>query len=145
MKKDSKLTLIAVGVLAVAYLYLRKKKRDLIDGDVSSFSNASGCSGSDLSDAMSFCEGNALAGETTSVRRCKVRNNGTRRVTCQYDHDNGGVRYQDVTFGGLKRKRRNESSSFSNVGGARGECKDNYNYGLSARDCRKAVRQSGLV
>ena len=37
MKKDSKLTLIAVGVLAVAYLYLRKKKRDLIDGDICSF------------------------------------------------------------------------------------------------------------
>ena len=38
MKKDTKLTLIAVGILAVAYIYLMKKKKDLID-EPSSFSN----------------------------------------------------------------------------------------------------------
>lgn len=39
MTKDTKFTLIAVGALAVAYFYLRKKREDLIDSDVSSFSN----------------------------------------------------------------------------------------------------------
>lgn len=67
MTKDSKLTLIAVGVLAVAYLYLRKKKEDLV---------------------------------------------------------------------------ADSESSFSNVGGARRECDQNNNYGLSPRDCRKTVRQA---
>lgn len=134
MKRDTQLTILAVGVLAVAYIFLRKKKQDV-------FVNASGCSMSDLSELMDVCEGGAMEGETTSIRSCKVKRNGTRVGKCRYDSD-GGVRFSDVTIGGRQRLRRDVTSSFSNVGGARQFCRENNNMGLSGSECRKIARAS---
>ena len=141
MTKDTKFTIAAVGVLAVAYLYLRKKKGDLLAADSeSSFSNASGCSMSDLSDLMSTCEGGAMEGETASILSCKIKRNGTRVGKCRYDSD-GGVRYTDVTVGGGVRMNRDVASSFSNgSGAARKFCKDWKLGGFSSRqDCMTYV------
>ena len=71
----------------------------------SSFSNAVGCSSGQLAEAMTHCESMAQAGETTSIKRCKIKNNGVRRVTCQYTDTGGGIRYMDTDVGTRKLRR----------------------------------------
>tara|TARA_R110001592_G_scaffold321960_4_gene600691 strand:+ start:10830 stop:11147 length:318 start_codon:yes stop_codon:yes gene_type:complete len=100
MKKDMT-PIYGVAALAAIYFYIRYKKKQEAK---SSFSNASGCSSSDLSEAMDTCEGGAMQGETTSIKKCSVRNNGTRRVTCKYEGSNGGVRFRDIEVGGISQK-----------------------------------------
>ena len=58
---------------------------------------------------MTHCESMAQSGETTSIKRCKIKNNGTRRVTCQYTDTGGGIRYIDTDVGSRKMQRKTRS------------------------------------
>ena len=107
MTKDTKQTLIGLGVLVALGFYLMHKKRRILEGsEESGFQNATGCSSSQLAEAMTHCESMAQAGETTTVKKCKIRNNGNRHVTCQYTNANGGIRYRDAFIGTEKMRRR---------------------------------------
>lgn len=119
MNKDSKITLVAVGVLAVAYFYFRKKRNASTNTDESeeTFSNASYCSASDLSTLQNMCDEDALPDETATIVACRRKRSGKVIGTCRFDSDNGGVRYSEVDTSRGKRVRRNVASSFSNASG----------------------------
>tara|TARA_B100000963_G_scaffold8974_1_gene7035 strand:- start:11597 stop:11995 length:399 start_codon:yes stop_codon:yes gene_type:complete len=130
MTKDTKQTLLGVGVLVGlgAYLMYKKKqiqKQNEIDDSTqnfvgnryntkrsgrkranSGFQNATGCTSGQLAEAMTHCEGMAQPGETTTIKKCKIRNNGNRHVTCQYTNANGGIRYINTDVGNRKMERR---------------------------------------
>tara|TARA_B100000475_G_C14837306_1_gene247410 strand:- start:52 stop:453 length:402 start_codon:yes stop_codon:yes gene_type:complete len=133
MTKDTKQTLLGVGLLVAFGAYLMYKKKKILEenkteessfvnagGDKhlrtkrllkkynrrGGFQNATGCSSGQLAEAMTHCEGMAQSGETTSIKRCKIQNNGVRRVTCQYTDTGGGIRYIETNVGSRIKRRR---------------------------------------
>tara|TARA_Y100000114_G_scaffold112589_1_gene106408 strand:- start:6804 stop:7163 length:360 start_codon:yes stop_codon:yes gene_type:complete len=115
MNKDTQFTLVTVGVLAVAYFYLRRQRNGSSNTDETNetFSNASYCTSSDLSTLQSVCDSDAGPDETATIVACRRKRSGKIIGTCRYDDADGGVRFSDVDTSRGKRENRNVASSFS--------------------------------